>query len=55
MFSAKSKSCLNVLPLFLLRVAFTVALALVFTGVVGTHAEARHLRNAPDLIASAAI
>lgn len=51
MFSTKSKSRLNVLPLLLLRVAFTVALALVFTGVVGTHSEAA--TRLPDLIVSA--
>jgi len=48
MFSVQSKSCLNVLPL-LLRVAFT--LAFVFTGVVGTYAEAA--TRLPDLIVSA--
>ena len=51
MFSAKSKSRLNVLPLLLLRVAFTAALTFVFTGVVGTHAEAA--TRLPDLIVSA--
>ncbi|PTL35898.1 hypothetical protein CLG94_09105 [Candidatus Methylomirabilis limnetica] len=51
MFSVQSKSCLNVLPLALLRVAFTLALAFVFTGVVGTYAEAA--TRLPDLIVSA--
>ncbi len=51
MFSVQSKSCLNVLPLVLLRVAFTAALTFVLTGVVGTHAEAA--TRLPDLIVSA--
>jgi|GEM_PF-980498 len=50
MFSAQSKSCLAVLPLLLLRIAFTLALALVFTGVVGGYAEAA--RRLPDLTIS---
>ena len=49
MFSVQSKSRRNVLPLILLRIAF--ALALAFTGVVGTHAEAA--TRLPDLIVSA--
>jgi hypothetical protein len=51
MCSVQSKSRLNVLPLLLLQVAF--ALALVFTGVVGAHAEAAS--RLPDLIVSAVI
>lgn len=46
MFSVQSKSRLNILPLLLLRVAFTAALALVFTEVVGTHAEAAQAEKA---------